>query len=185
MSAGPEDGRLARGRARREALIAATLRVVERDGVAGVTHRRVAQEAGVAASAATYYFRTIDELLVAALTAATERYVLELEEAIVSEGSEIAGLARSIADDAVHRRGLAIAAFELSLLAARRPSLRPAAQLWTEAVLVVARRTTSNPVAVRALAAAVDGLCLQVLTADVAPEVGEIVAILEHALGSR
>ena len=38
------DGRRARGERRREEIIAATLRVVERDGVAGVTHRAVARE---------------------------------------------------------------------------------------------------------------------------------------------
>ncbi|QKV80249.1 hypothetical protein [Amycolatopsis sp. Hca4] len=41
------DGRLRKGAARRETLLAATLRVVGRSGVAAVSQRTVAAEAGV------------------------------------------------------------------------------------------------------------------------------------------
>lgn len=61
------DGRKARGERRRREIIDATLRVVERDGVAGVTHRTVAREAGVPTASTTYHFASLDDLLLATL----------------------------------------------------------------------------------------------------------------------
>lgn len=183
-AAAAEDGRLAQGRRRRATLIAATLRVIERDGVAGVTHRRVAREAGVSATSATYHFRTIDELLVATLTAACEECVLALEQAVVAAGDDVAGMARSIVEAATEQRGPQLAAFELWLLVARRPALLPAARVWTTAVTTLARRHTDNPQAIEAFVALVDGLTLQVLTRADPPGLAEIEAALRHGLRS-
>ena len=49
------------------ALCAATVRIVAREGVAAVTHRRVAGEAGVALSSTTWHFATKADILEAAL----------------------------------------------------------------------------------------------------------------------
>lgn len=49
----------------REALVAATIAVVDREGVEGVTLRKVAQEVGVTAPAAYHHFPTKDHLLAA------------------------------------------------------------------------------------------------------------------------
>jgi DNA-binding transcriptional regulator YbjK len=65
------DGRRARGEQRRNELLAATLAVIERDGVAGVSHRRVAAVADVSVASITYHFPTLDDLLVAALQSAS------------------------------------------------------------------------------------------------------------------
>jgi TetR/AcrR family transcriptional regulator, regulator of biofilm formation and stress response len=51
----------------REAIIAATVRIVAREGVAAVTHRRVAGEAGVALSSTTWHFAAKADILEAAL----------------------------------------------------------------------------------------------------------------------
>jgi len=53
---------------RRLAILQAALRVMVRDGVRGVRHRAVAQEADVPLSATTYYFKDIHDLLADALT---------------------------------------------------------------------------------------------------------------------
>lgn len=53
---------------RRVAILQAALRVMVRDGVRGVRHRAVAQEAGVPLSATTYYFKDIHDLLADSLT---------------------------------------------------------------------------------------------------------------------
>lgn len=53
---------------RRVAILEAALRVMVRDGVRGVRHRAVAQEADVPLSATTYYFKDIHDLLADALT---------------------------------------------------------------------------------------------------------------------
>lgn len=180
---GPEDGRLAQGRRRRETLIAATLRVIERDGLAGVTHRRVAREAGVSATSASYHFHTIDELLVATLTAACEECVRNLEHAVAAANDDFVGIARSITDPAAEQRTAQIAAFELWLLVARRPELLSAARVWTTAVTAVARRHSDDPREIEAFVALVDGFHLQVLTREQPPGDAEIEAALRRALG--
>ena len=58
----------------REAIVAATVRIVAREGVAAVTHRRLAAEADVALSSTTWHFAAKADILEAALrwTAAHE-----------------------------------------------------------------------------------------------------------------
>ena len=51
----------------RDAIVDATVRIVAREGVAAVTHRRVAGEAGVALSSTTWHFATKADILEAAL----------------------------------------------------------------------------------------------------------------------
>lgn len=60
--------RQARGRERRAAIAAAAGRVLIRDGVAALTHRRVAEEAGVPLGSTTYYFADRPELVRVAVT---------------------------------------------------------------------------------------------------------------------
>lgn len=181
------DGRRARGRRRREEIIAATLRVVERDGVAGVTHRTVAREADVPASSAVYYFATLDDLLVAALTAASDTYMDQLRNI---DGDPVEGLARIIADAGGPGRGRALAERELTLLAARRPALRPTSRRWREAVAEVAHRYTDDPSRVQQFVAIADGLCVRVLLSgdepgSEAPSTQQITELLRRSLPRR
>ena len=70
MSSDPLDTppkRRRRGLARRIALLEATLLILGRDGSAAVTHRAVADEAGVPIAATTYYFSSKEDLLREAL----------------------------------------------------------------------------------------------------------------------
>ncbi|MFD1052014.1 TetR/AcrR family transcriptional regulator, partial [Kibdelosporangium lantanae] len=60
---------MARRSDRRDALLAATVRVVGERGVGGTTHRAVTEEAGVPLATASYYFSSIGELIAQALTA--------------------------------------------------------------------------------------------------------------------
>jgi DNA-binding transcriptional regulator YbjK len=177
------DGRRARGERRRAEIIDATLRVVERDGAAGVTHRVVAREAGVPTSLTTYYFATLDDLLVAALTAVAHEYVRQLEAIIERGRDEIGGLAEIIAAAAGPGRTRALAERELSTLAARRPALRPIARLWRDTVAAIARRHTTDPLAVEAMVAAADGMCTAILLEGECPGVAKVRAVLVKALG--
>ncbi|MFI9556465.1 TetR/AcrR family transcriptional regulator [Nonomuraea endophytica] len=177
------DGRKARGERRRREIIEATLRVIEREGVAGVTHRSVAAEAGAPPSLALYYFATLDDLLVAALTAASGEYSRQLR-AIIDDGRDgVDGLAQLISDAAGPGRARALAERELTMLATRRPALRPVAGLWRAAVAEVARLYTDDPILIRSLVAASDGICAGVLLDDNPVPYSEIRALLRHALG--
>src|SRR3954470_15650445 len=59
----------------REAIVAATVRIVARDGVGAVTHRRVAEEAGVSLFSTTWHFASKGEILEAALRWTAQREV--------------------------------------------------------------------------------------------------------------
>jgi TetR/AcrR family transcriptional regulator, regulator of biofilm formation and stress response len=62
-----EPTRQARGERRRRAILQAALRVISEHGVDAVSHRAVAEEAGVPLASTTYYFESLDELLEGAL----------------------------------------------------------------------------------------------------------------------
>jgi DNA-binding transcriptional regulator YbjK len=158
------DGRRVRGQVRRTELLTATLAVIERDGIAGVSHRAVAGEAGVSVASTTYHFATLDDLLVAALTWAAEDLAAELQEMATELGARPADeLARLIEHCLVYRRGRTLAEYELYLLAARRPALREAAAAWLEPLTEIARNFTSDPQKASLLVAALDGILLQAL----------------------
>src|SRR3954468_22292373 len=59
----------------RDAIVAATVRIVAREGVAAVTHRRVAAEADVALSSTTWHFAAKADILEAALRCCADREV--------------------------------------------------------------------------------------------------------------
>ncbi|WP_228077652.1 TetR/AcrR family transcriptional regulator [Streptomyces profundus] len=178
------DGRRARGERRRAEIIEATLRVVRRDGAAGVTHRSVAREAGVPTSLTTYHFASIDDLLVAALTTVADDYTRELRAIIDGPGDPLDGLAAFIAAGATERTRC-FAERELSTLAARRPALRPAARDWRELVAEIGRSQSEDPVAVEAMVAAADGLCASILLGGTEPDLDLIRTVLAHTLGVR
>ncbi|MDS1269780.1 TetR family transcriptional regulator [Lipingzhangella sp. LS1_29] len=183
--AAPEssDGRRARGQRRRAEIIEATLRVVQRDGAGGVTHRTVAREAGVPPSLTTYYFATLDDLLVAALSSVAEEYTTCLREILDQGGDELTGLAELIACTATEGRRRALAERELSTLAARRPALRSVAHRWRDAVAEIAQRRNADPVATESMVATADGLCAAILLDNQPADARHIRAVLARSLG--
>jgi len=123
---------------RREQILEAALRVIGRSGTQAVTHRAVAEEAGVPLGSTTYYFESKDDLLRQALehVAASEvdRY-RDLGEQLRSVKSprELADRLIDKLGSAVRDRTAYIAEYELWLEAGRRPELREAAQSWCDA----------------------------------------------------
>jgi DNA-binding transcriptional regulator YbjK len=176
------DGRRLRGQRRRAQIIEATLTIVRREGAAGVTHRTVAKEAGITTSLTLYYFATLDDLLVAALTSVTTTYTRRIRQLIDTEDDPLDGLARLIAESAGPGRERALAERELSTLAARRPALRPAARGWRDNVAELARTLTDDPDAVEACVALCDGLCAAILLDDRDADPDHIRALLGKAL---
>ena len=150
---------------RRQRIIDAAIRVVGRSGIAGLSHRSAAAEADVPLGSTTYHFRTLDELLVAALRQANEGFAKVvaarggLEDPRSDLAAELAGLMGEWL--AGERTGVELE-YELYLAALRRPALRPVAAEWCEDVTERLSRRT-DPVTARALVALLDGICLQVL----------------------
>jgi DNA-binding transcriptional regulator YbjK len=122
----------ARGEERRERILRATLAVIGRSGIGAVTHRSVAEEAGVPLGSLTYWFGTKDDLLREAL----RRFVEDEAERLRGVAAQLDGDAApaDIAERfaAVLEKGPAhpeqIAQFELYLEAARNPAVRDIAR---------------------------------------------------------
>ncbi|MET7701802.1 TetR family transcriptional regulator C-terminal domain-containing protein [Streptomyces sp. NPDC005485] len=150
---------------RRGRIIDAAIRVVGAKGLAGLSHRSVAAEADVPLGSTTYHFKTLDELMVAALRQANEGFAKlvaacgGLADTRADLAGELAGLMGEwLAGD----RTAVELEYELYLAALRRPALRPVAEEWVrELADCIAQRT--DPVTARALVALLDGICLQVL----------------------
>src|SRR3954468_15381654 len=81
---------------RRRELVAATSRLVARNGLANVKLRDVADAAGVTSAAVLYYYDGLDELFTAAYDRAIERFCRQREEVVAGLADPVERLARAI-----------------------------------------------------------------------------------------
>ncbi len=169
----------AKGEARRRALQDALVRVLENGGPGAITHRAVATEAGLPVAAATYYFATIDDLLVSALTRVTEQQV----DLFARLGTaSLAGVASALHEVVYGSRASVIAQYELLFLAMRRDDLRAAADLWYRALDEAIGPLVPDPRSARVAALAVDGLILRMLWRGDPESVTDVEAALRDIL---
>jgi TetR/AcrR family transcriptional regulator, regulator of biofilm formation and stress response len=180
MLASLSSGARPRGAARREALLDAVLRIVAEVGVDAVTHRRVAEVAGLPLASTTYWFESKEHLLTAALERAADRDIERLR-ALLRDGPEGAADPLDLVveaildptDDSIQAsRGWLLATYALLLEAARRPALREVRDRWTDAYLellppLLAEAGSNDPRSdTQLLLAAFDGLLLEQLASD-------------------
>ena len=170
------DGRRRRGLRRRAALIEAALQVVARDGAGAVTHASVAAAAGLPRSAVSHHFASIEDLLAAALSSGTEQLAAAVPRPDAEGG--LAWFATALVDYFEADPGRVAAGYELYLLAARRPHLRPAVARWTDLLAELAARHTTDPDAARVWATTVDGYFLQHLAHGTRPAAAELEGLL-------
>jgi DNA-binding transcriptional regulator YbjK len=165
-------------------------------GADAVTHRRVAEVAGLPLASTTYWFASKEHLLTAALERAAGRDIARLRAFIrdVPPGAaDPVGLAVEAILDPVDEigqasRGSLIATYALLLEAARRPALRAVTRRWTDAYLnalshLLALAGSHDPAADAALLlAAADGLLVEQLASgnysDLRPELRRLGAAL-------
>jgi DNA-binding transcriptional regulator YbjK len=125
--------RAAAARATRERILHATLRVIAEGGIAAVSNRRVATEAGVALGSLTYHYPSQTELLRDSLLLFVEEEVARLDGLAASlrasrptREQAAAAVERIVADGA--GRPEPLAELELHLHAARDPALYEASR---------------------------------------------------------
>ena len=181
-----------RGARRREEILRATLRIVGERGVDAVTHRAVAEEAGVPLAATTYYFASKDDLLEQALLLAAREEVARAEkllgrvEASDPEGW-VAALAAFMAAETKAARTARTARFELALEAGRRPALQRVMRDQQRALLELAEMglrsadSPDPPADASILLAALAGLdMIQLATHPGAFPADELETFIEH-----
>ena len=120
-----------RSRRRREALLRATIELLGETGVRSVTHRAVAERAGVPLASTTYYFRSVHELVEEALKLHVAERVAELEQmaalALGIGGASAADIAERLAEVLVAApTPILVAQYQMYLEAGRNPALQPA-----------------------------------------------------------
>jgi len=130
--------RRVRGERRRRAILDATLTLVGRQGAGAVTHRAVAEEAGVPLAATTYYFSSKSDLLreTLAFAAETDRETTDRLAAALADVDNAEGLAEALADHITGWLGpgrpVVVSHYEISLEGARRPELAEIDRAWTD-----------------------------------------------------
>ncbi|MFF4948475.1 TetR/AcrR family transcriptional regulator [Streptomyces chattanoogensis] len=169
-----------------EEIAAATEKVIAARGIEGLTHRAVAEEAGVPLGATTYHFATKDDLIQAALTRAVDRYAAYLSDWTASRPDLTTDQLTVLLTDVLMScfgplREQNIVEFELYLAALRRPALRPLADQYTE-LNIRALAQYTDPVTATAAAAALNGLTLSGLAGTRTPTRAEIEAVLRRIL---
>jgi TetR/AcrR family transcriptional regulator, regulator of biofilm formation and stress response len=134
-----------RGAARREAILRAAITVVGELGPDALTHRAVAEQAGVPLSATTYYFSSKDDLFQEAVALAAdeevdrlERLVLDLAPRDITPAGWAREVSAALCADLAADPARPIAFYEFVLEAARRPTLRDEVARWEAAQLRLA-----------------------------------------------
>jgi DNA-binding transcriptional regulator YbjK len=147
---------------RRDRIITATLDLIAEDGVAGVSHRKVAARAGVPLGSMTYHFANMAELL----RDAFGRFAVSVSDRFEKRLGDAANEAeaREAVADIVHLDVLdgprdLVLTLELYTLAARQPVYRQINQDWMSA----SRRALEkhfDPRTARQLDALIEGLSI-------------------------
>ena len=147
----------------------AALEVVAERGVEGLTHRAVAAAAGIPLGSTTYHFKTLDDLLAAAIVQAKKATDADLSHwasELRPEEDLVDALTRYITELLERSRDRIVIELELYMAALRRPQLLDLSREWDEALPDVLRQRV-DPVTAQALAFACDGILLRAVIHDV------------------
>ena len=182
-----ERGRSARGSARREALVQAAVALLAQRGVGAVSHRAVAQQAGVPLAATTYYFTSLDALLEETVrTLATQwldraRAALDQLPEQLAGPVELAEAAVAVAVPADPAGDDLRAMYDRYLEAGRSPALRPAVETYDaaldELLAQVLERAGHPGGRARLVLAVIDGAVLRALAEGHPPRAAAVAAV--------
>jgi AcrR family transcriptional regulator len=184
-----------------DGILDATMTLIGTRGLEAVTHRSVAEAAGVSLGAISHHFPSRQALMDAALERAGEREVarlerlaLDLQEQLFDTGEWIDAMSAALALDLKRDPIPRLAQYELLLACARNPGMRELARAWRQAhmrVAVVGMRAAGSRQPEqhgRLLVAAITGLLLKQLAAPernfesqvLRPQLRELVGTLGH-----
>lgn len=173
---------------RRRRILDATRALIPRHGIAGITHRLVAAEAGVPVGSTTYYFADLADLTEAALaeTAVATRDALAAWAEQLAGSADLPATLSALTAGCLDHPEQMLTVNELYLAATRHPELRPLAQVWFDG-LVDILTPHIGPTAARATAIYLDGVLLHALSSDFPVDMTALTAPLAAlaALGDK
>ena len=160
-----------RSRRRRDALLRATIELLGETGAKSVTHRAVAQRAGLPLASTTYYFESVHQLIEEALKLHVAERVADLQGmaavALGATGASAQDIAERLAEVlASAPTPILVAQYQMYLEAGRNPALQPAvaealAAFEALAAAVLAALGAREPApAAEAFVALLDGFAL-------------------------
>ena len=157
---------------RRDRIIDACLDVIAEVGVAGTSHRRVAEAAGVPLGSMTYHFAGMSELLHEAFSrfahTFSDRFAARMAAAPDREAA-IAAIVEAVESDILNDQRELVLTQELYTLAARDPSYRDLTNAWMGRSRAALERHV-DPLTARMLDALIEGLTLHRALDTEAPE---------------
>lgn len=147
---------------RRDRIIDACLDVIAEVGVAGTSHRKVADAADVPLGSMTYHFTGMNELLHEALTrfsvAFSERFAARMAAAD-DRAAAVASIVEAVESDILNDQRELVLTQELYTLAARDASFRDITNAWMGRSRAALERHF-DPTTARMLDALIEGLTL-------------------------
>ncbi|MFJ9418510.1 TetR/AcrR family transcriptional regulator [Streptomyces sp. NPDC101227] len=149
---------------RRQRIIDAAISVVGERGIAGLSHRAVAAAADVPLGSTTYHFRTLDDLLVAALEQVDREWMAGFAQWVASIDPAVPlaeEVTRYVGDVLGGDRARVELEYELYLAALRRPAVRPIAAACLDEMARLLGQRIGDLATARAVVAFADGLVLQ------------------------
>ncbi|MGW5381651.1 TetR/AcrR family transcriptional regulator [Nocardia sp. NPDC003963] len=169
---------------RRQRILDAARALIPAHGIAGLTHRLVAAEAGVPVGSTTYYFADLADLTAAALadTATATRAALAHWSAALDGSADLPATLAGLTAEYLAHPGQPITVNELCLAAARLPELRPPARVWFDGLVDILTPHT-GPDAARAIAIYLEGSLLHALTTGSAPDTADLIAPIAALTG--
>lgn len=120
---------------RRERIIDTALEVIAEHGIAGTTHRRVADAADVSLGSMTYHFRGMEDLLEAAFTRLMDVVSARVEAvmaAATTRDEARAAVVEIILGKVWGNPRTLLLSYELYAYASRHPALQPVMQAWMD-----------------------------------------------------
>ena len=181
----PEGGRRS-DPGRRDRIIDACLDVIAEAGVAGTSHRRVAEAAGVPLGSMTYHFTGMNELLHEAFTrfGTAESDQFERRMAAASDAAAAAeAVVAIITQDVFDTQRDLVITHELYTLAARDPGFRDITNAW----MARSRRALErhfDPTTARMLDALIEGLTIH-RALDIEPHDRDVVVEAVRRIARR
>lgn len=160
------------------------MRVVARDGVAGLTHRRVAEAAAVPLGSTTYHFESLEDLLAAAVKYAksgSDRRMVAWQADTRPEDDLAGALTQLIVQMTGAERDQLMVEYELYIAAIRRPALQQLSLAWDEALPAVLNEYT-DALTSRALAMTLDGITLHSIVRGEPLTPGEVEPVLRRIM---